>query len=198
MLITYEMALEYVNTYLDDIDRLIRLNYIEGKDKEDELVNRIRGFIISGFEDSEKKLRQISNPYSHTLKTETERQEKYIKDLKFIKNNLIGIKEEIILKKSIPQIPKSEFYEKLEKSEPLIHQEFHGEVGNVSGRDITINNVTTTIYLNALEDAIAKSDDIPDNKKTNLIQKIRQLKNDPMVKNLSTVFITEAIKHLLH
>jgi hypothetical protein len=85
-----------------------------------------------------------------------------------------------------------------DKSETTIHQVFKGEVGNVSGRDFTINNITTNIYLNALEKAIEKSDDISEHDKKNLVQKIRELKDDPMVRNLSTVAITEAIKYLLH
>jgi hypothetical protein len=108
VLIDYEVALKYINSYLDEIDGLLRLNYIVGRDGEDELVKRIRGFIISGFEDSEKKLKQISNPYSRTLRTEAQKQSSYFNDLKFMKNNLIGIREEIMLKKSIPQNPRIE------------------------------------------------------------------------------------------
>ena len=85
-----------------------------------------------------------------------------------------------------------------DKSGQIIHQVFKGEVGNVSGRDFIINNITTNIYLNALETVIEKSDDILESDKKNLIQKIRELKDDPMVRNLSTVAITEAIKYLLH
>ncbi len=84
-----------------------------------------------------------------------------------------------------------------DKSGTTIHQIFKGKVGNVAGRDITINNITANIYLHALEIAIEKSEDIPDNQKKDLVQKIRDIKDNPIIVSLGTTAITEAIKQLL-
>ena len=108
MLINPELALKSINSYLDEIERLIKLNYNEGKDAENGLDKRIRAFIISSFEDADDKLNQIANPYSYTIKTEAQKQNMYVDNLKFIKNNLIGFQEEITLKMSIPQNPRIE------------------------------------------------------------------------------------------
>ena len=83
------------------------------------------------------------------------------------------------------------------KSETTIHQVFKGEVGNVAGRDFTINNITANIYLNALEIAIEKSEDISEPDKKDLIQKIRELKDNPLVVSLGTAAITEVLKQIL-
>jgi Leucine-rich repeat (LRR) protein len=176
VLIDYEVALEYINTYLDEIDRLIRLNYNVGRDAEDELMRRIRGFITSGFEDSEKKLKQISNPYSRTLKTEAQKQNSYINDLNFMKNNLIGIREEIMLKKSIPQNPKIEkilSQTEIKKAEA----ERRGAVADTKFYGAYIELITE--LRNQL-----KEKDIITNELRQIKQDIKDIKN--MVKELKT------------
>ena len=77
-------------------------------DARNELYKRIQGFIISSFSDADSKLKQLSNPYSVTRKTDAQRQLRYINGLKRLKNNLVGYKEEIKLKMSVPQNPRIE------------------------------------------------------------------------------------------
>jgi hypothetical protein len=103
MLIDPEVALEHLKTYLDEIDNLIKLDYSEGKDDADKLDRLIHGFIISSFEDADNKLNQMENHHTYSIENEAQKQNMYLHKLKFIKNNLIGIREEIILKKSVPQ-----------------------------------------------------------------------------------------------
>ncbi|AUB56651.1 MULTISPECIES: hypothetical protein [Methanobacterium] len=57
-----------------------------------------------------------------------------------------------------------------------------------------INNYNTTIYLNALIHVIGESEEIPDNEKKNLIDKIKNIVNDPYVSGIGVGLIVKAIK----
>jgi hypothetical protein len=100
----------------------------------------------------------------------------------------------IITAKGIDLItPESEFHN---KSKTSVHQTIHGDL-NMAGRDFTINNISVNIYLRALEIAIENSEDISKPDKKDLIQKITELKDNPLVVSLGTAAITEAIKQIL-
>ena len=51
-----------------------------------------------------------------------------------------------------------DFVEKQETPKTNLNEFFY--VGNVAGRDVTINNITANIYLQALEIAIKESNDL--------------------------------------
>ncbi len=109
-------------------------------------------------------------------------------------NGLFTDTEYVITAKGVDMVEAG--FIKIKKStETNVNQFFYA--GNVAGRDFTINNITANIYLQALELAIEKSDDIPNNQKKDLIQKIREIKDNPLVVGLSVVAISEAMKHLL-
>ena len=61
---------------------------------------------------------------------------------------------------------------------------------------IIINNYTTINFLTALEEAI-ESEDIPESRKKNIIQKIKDLKNDPFVSGAGAGLFTEVIMKLI-
>lgn len=99
--------------------------------------------------------------------------------------------------KEVKLIPESEFLKKQDVSPININQNFHGDVENVAGRDISITNITADVYLHALQRAIADSKDIPQENKNDLIQKIVELKDNPYIISLSSAAVFESIKVLL-
>lgn len=98
--------------------------------------------------------------------------------------------------REVELVPESEIHGNPKNNPPSIHQEFHGDVGNVAAGDITINNVTANIYFKALEKAVEASEIPPENKRS-LIEKISQLKNDPYIKTLGVTAIATFIKQLI-
>lgn len=98
--------------------------------------------------------------------------------------------------KEVLLVPKSEYLESQKTVESSIHQEIHGNVGSVAGRDITINNIKANIYLEAIAKAIDDSDDIPTDKKKDLIHRLVEIKDDHYIKTLGAAAIVEAIKQL--
>jgi hypothetical protein len=54
------------------------------------------------------------------------------------------------------------------------------------------------IYLQALERTIEEAEDIPQDKKQSLLQKIRELKNDPIIAGFKYAAIAEFVKILLN
>ena len=61
---------------------------------------------------------------------------------------------------------------------------------NTSIKNAIVNNFTVNMYLNALEKAIEQSD-IPKGDKKNLIKKIREIKDNPYLEDLSTSAVLE-------
>ncbi len=77
-------------------------------------------------------------------------------------------------------VNESEFFGKVDKNK-IIPQDFQ----DIS-RVIELNNISGAVYLKALERSIENSDDIPVKQKNSLIMKVRDLENDPYIKDLST------------
>jgi hypothetical protein len=77
-------------------------------------------------------------------------------------------------------INESEFFRKVDKSK-IVPQDFQ----NIN-RVIELNNISGAVYLKALERSIENSDEIPVKQKNSLIMKVRELENDPYIKDLST------------
>jgi hypothetical protein len=83
--------------------------------------------------------------------------------------------------KEVKFISESEFLGKENKSGISVQEEFHG-----ISRGIQLNNISATIYLQALENSIENSSDIPLKQKESLIKKVRELENDPYIESLIT------------
>ena len=93
----------------------------------------------------------------------------------------------------------SEFLEKesLKTVSPSVNQVFNGDVGKVAGRDIVEYNIPADIYLKAIIKVLDESNDIPPNEKKGLIQTIRKISENPLVRDLSATALGNAIKALL-
>ena len=80
-----EKALEQINIYLNCINELKKINYKEGNNKKSELDSEIEGFLISAFENGDKKGYTSSNAFFITtlghVPSESERQRDYISSL---------------------------------------------------------------------------------------------------------------------
>lgn len=74
----------------------------------------------------------------------------------------------------------------------IITQNFYGNVENLALGDI--NKYNTLIYLNALINAIQDSDGIPETEKKNLIDKIKNIVENPYVAGITSEIMIEAIK----
>lgn len=73
-------------------------------------------------------------------------------------------------------------------------QHFHGNVGNLALGNI--NTYNTNIYLNALIKAIEESNEIPEEDKRSLIDKIKNIAQNQYVAGIGAGLIVEAIKSL--
>ena len=73
----------------------------------------------------------------------------------------------------------------------------HAAVGNVAGRDIVQNNVTSIQLLHILETAIECSHTIPEPQKPGLLQQLRSLSENPFISGLATSAIVEGLKAAL-
>ncbi|WP_256735751.1 hypothetical protein [Leptospira santarosai] len=78
-----------------------------------------------------------------------------------------------------------------------VSQHFYGNVGQVAGRDINIENINTNIIFEALIKSVERSTDIPDREKNNIIDAIKVLASNSYVSGLSTGLIIEVLKNLL-
>lgn len=76
----------------------------------------------------------------------------------------------------------------------MVHQKFHAAVGNVAGRDIIQNNVTSIQLLQVLETAVKHSGSIPEPQKPGLLQRIRSLMEEPYIAGHATSAIFEGLK----
>ncbi len=97
---------------------------------------------------------------------------------------------------------KEQYTQKVEKSfqtpddhvKTHITQIFQGDIENFASGDI--NTYNTNIYLNALIKAIEESKEIPEEDKKSLIDKIKDIANNPYVSGISSGLIVEGIKAL--
>lgn len=80
------------------------------------------------------------------------------------------------------------------ESKANITQHFHGDVEQLALGDI--NNYNTKIYFDALIKAIEESEEIPEEDKASLIDKIKTIAHDPYVVGIGASAIFEGIKSL--
>lgn len=74
-----------------------------------------------------------------------------------------------------------------------VHQEFHGPVGQVAGRDINIQ-ITFTEVLNKLPDAVEADQKIPLEEKRSLIDRLKLLAQNDWVRSIGTSVLADVIK----
>ena len=73
----------------------------------------------------------------------------------------------------------TEFFGKVDKRK-IVPQDFQ----DIS-RVVELNNISSSVYLKALERSIENSDDIPVKQKNSLIMKVRELENEPYIEDVS-------------
>lgn len=120
-------------------------------------------------------------------------QDRYIKKVKIAINDLLSLKSELKLHIDSKSTQNNENNEEDQSKSPVT-QHFHGNIGNFAFGDI--NNYDTTIYFNALIKAIEESKDIPPEEKEGLIDKIKDVANNPYVAGVGASVIFEGIKAL--
>jgi len=120
-----EHAIKKIDEYLSKVEGLLKKSYKEGKDEESELDTKIQGFIRAIFKDDDKKLRDYTHPLRIGIigreKSEQEKQEDYLSDLRKMKNHLLAFKEEINL--IIASKQKSGKLDKIEEETKIIAAE---------------------------------------------------------------------------
>lgn len=93
-----ENAVKQINSYLDRVEELLELNYNEGESKKSELNAKIRGFLVSTFENGDEK-GYSSEPMifmaSGLQRSESELQSNYISGLNMMREHLIRFRSEI-------------------------------------------------------------------------------------------------------
>lgn len=95
-------------------------------------------------------------------------------------------------------LPESEFIEKQQqKIQQTVSQQFYGDVKNVAGRDININNIDVTVLLHAIVEDVKNNKEIPEENKKSILKSLNDLIHDPYVVTLGTKALTELIKQLL-
>lgn len=98
-----------------------------------------------------------------------------------------SIRNQYPINKKLDRIPQPSI-----KEVKQITQHFHGDIENFASGDINYYN--TTIYLNALIKTIEESEEIPEEDKKKLVDKIKDIANNPYVSGIAASLIVEAIK----
>jgi hypothetical protein len=121
--------------------------------------------------------------------------------------NIPAYKEDFVITKVVPFIQNtpgdhikiefesvSEYKQKIMSDKNTI-QNFNAPVGNVAGRDIN-QNVSINVIIEAIEKTIQENRGIPEAEKKGLLQKLREIKNNPYVASITSGLLVEAIKNL--
>jgi hypothetical protein len=74
-----------------------------------------------------------------------------------------------------------------------VHQEFHGPVGAVAGRDINVQ-ISFNEVLNKLADAVGADQKIPPEEKRSLIDRLKSLANNEWVRSIGTSVLADVFK----
>jgi hypothetical protein len=74
-----------------------------------------------------------------------------------------------------------------------VHQEFHGTVGAVAGRDINVQ-VSFSEVLNKLADTVASNQKIPKQEKQSLVEKLKSLAENEWVRSIGTSVLADVFK----
>lgn len=95
-----EKALEKINSFIAETDKLLQKNYSEGKEEYYGLDVRIRTFVNAAFSDSKQKISSYSGFFIAAVghePTHVEKQKDYLDDLKRTRRHLVAWKEEVEL-----------------------------------------------------------------------------------------------------
>lgn len=190
-----EVALKKVDAFLEEIEekKLLEMRYQEGDEKLDRIRKEIEGLLKATFSDSKERIDKYYIPYVFFGMNETDKQNRYISSVKRTINNLLSLKNELTLFIDSKGMQKEIKKETLPKG--ALTQHFHGDVQNLALGDI--NNYNTKVYFNALIKAIEASEDIPDEEKGNLIDRIKEIANNPYIAGIGAAAIFEGIKTVL-
>ena len=74
-----------------------------------------------------------------------------------------------------------------------VHQEFHGSVGAVAGRDINVQ-ITFNEVLNKLAEAVEADQKIPQEEKRSLIGRLKSLGENEWVRSIGTSVLADVFK----
>lgn len=74
-----------------------------------------------------------------------------------------------------------------------VHQEFHGSVGAVAGRDINVQ-ISFTEILNKLSESIESDPKIPPEEKQSLMERIKSFGQNEWVRSIGTSVLAEIVK----
>lgn len=74
-----------------------------------------------------------------------------------------------------------------------VHQEFHGPVGAVAGRDINVQ-ISFNEVLNKLADAVEAEKKFPLEEKRSLIDRLKSLAQNDWVRSIGTSVLADVIK----
>lgn len=74
-----------------------------------------------------------------------------------------------------------------------IHQEFHGPVGAVAGRDVNVQ-ISFTEVLDKLADTVEADHKIPPEEKRSLIDRLKSLANNEWIRSIGTSVLGDVIK----
>lgn len=78
----------------------------------------------------------------------------------------------------------------------VVQQTIYGNVGKLAGRDINEWNLSAVVLLDMLTKAVDESADIPADEKQTLLEKLRELRDNPWVVNIGTGAILATLKTL--
>jgi len=187
-----EVALKKVDLFLKEIEdkNLLGKKYKEGSGDLKRIIKEIEGLLRAAFSDSRKRISQYHPNYIRISGVRADFESEYISEVKLTIDNLLTLKSELNL--YIDSKNAQGVIGKEEVSKSHNAQYYFENVENFALGDI--NNYNATIYLNALIHAIEESEEIPKEKKKDLIHKIKNIANNPYVTGISAGIIVEAIK----
>ena len=102
-----------------------------------------------------------------------------------------------ILSWNVEIVAKSEWEEMQAEKQPKISQFVIGNVGKLAGRDIVETNITAVSLIEGLEKAVANASNIPAQEKTGILEKLRDLKDNPYLVSIGSGAILEILKSLI-
>lgn len=187
-----EVALKKVDLFLQEIEEknLLGKNYRAGSEDLKRIIKEIEGLLRATFSDSSKRISKYHPNYIRISGVRVDFESEYISEVKLTIDNLLSLKSELNLYIDSKNVQRVIDIKDVSKSHNV--QYYFEKVENFALGDI--NNYNTKIYLNALIHAIEESRDIPPEEKKNLVDKIKNIVNNPYVSGIGVGLIVEAIK----
>lgn len=186
-----ELVLRHIDKLLKELEIINKMPYNEGSQEFRVLNREIKGLVRATFEDHENRIGELEWVYAGAG---TEKDKRHFQRIKIAKDYLSYLKQELNLISTFKGTQSNSNNDKVSKSN-VTNMNFHGDIEQLALGNI--NNYNTTIYLNALIKAIEKSENIPEEEKENLIDKIKNIAKDPYISGISAGLIVEAIKTAL-